>query len=300
MDLEESYNFYFDNSYSYKVNYFCENSQNFGCFNNESPNFFDSEEFYNLGLSSKMTEAFNINNNDNIKEIKQKETISKFIPNLSTNFATNKTNKILIFNIIKEKKKTQLGRKRKHNNAGRHNKFSQDNIARKIKAKLFEYILLLLKSSIKKEIHENEQNEFINTKFLLKIAQSVIKDINTNNIKMLLKTKLKDIFYLNNVSSKYINYGLDYNKKIIENIYKYNTQKKTISILEKTYFECLEHFRGSKFYKELEGLEKDYINAINEFKNKGESEKYFNDFKYILNRFEKYLEEKIPRKSRKE
>ena len=62
----------------------------------------------------------------------------------------------------------------------------------------------------------------------------------------------------------------------------------------------MEHFRGSKFYKELEGLEKDYINAINEFKNKGESENYINDFKYILNRFEKYLEEKIPRKSRKE
>ena len=195
--------------------------------------------------------------------------IANSISNVKTNFITNQSNKELIFNITKEKKKTQLGRKRKHGIGGKHNKIILDNIARKIKSKLFEYILLFLNTSIKIEINENKDNEFICSKFLLKIDQEVIKDINTNNNKKFMKTKLKDIFYLNNIRSKYINYNLGCNKRVVENIYKYNIQKKKISILEKTFYECLEHFRGSMFYEELIGLEKEYLNNINEFKNKG-------------------------------
>ena len=251
----------------------------------------------------------NFNNN----EEKPKMPIISDISNVQTNFITNKTNKtnnkLLIFNITKEKKekkKTHLGRKRKHDimhdMGGKHTKFSQDNIARKIKSKLFEYILLLLNTAIKMDNNENENelNGFICSKFLLKIDQDVIKDINTINNKKLLKTKLKDIFYLNNVSLKYINYGLDYNKKIIENIYKYNNiHKKTISILEKTFFECLEHFRGSNYYEELDGLEKNYLNTINEFIKKGKPAEYIDDFKYLVNRYEKYFDEKKPRNCRK-
>ena len=61
----------------------------------------------------------------------------------------------------------------------------------------------------------------------------------------------------------------------------------------------MEHFRGSMYYEELDGLEKKYIIIINEFKNKGESKEYIDDFKYLVNRYEKYFEEKIPRKNRK-
>lgn len=243
---------------------------------------------------------FNFNNNNKNEGLKPNMPIPNSISQYNTNFITNKKNKELIFNITKEKKNKKLGRKRKYIMGGKHNKFSQDNIARKIKSKLFDFILLLLNTSIKRDMNENEPNEIISSKFLLKIDQEVIRDINTNNNKQLLKTKLKDIFYLNNVSLKYINYGLDYNKKIIENIYKYNTQKKTISILEKTFFECLEHFRGSMSYEELDGLEKEYINVINEFKNKGESKEYIDDFKCLVNRYEKYFEEKIARRKRKD
>ena len=104
-----------------------------------------------------------------------------------------------------------------------------------------------------------------------------------------MKTKLKNIFYLNKASKKYINYGLDYNKKIIGNIYKYNAQKITISILEKTFFENFSHFKGNIYLEELDGLEKEYINTINEFKNKEESDDYIHIFKYLVNRFEKKI-----------
>ena len=246
-----------------------EKSQYFDYINNEPYHNFCIESYNNMNFQRQITDdIFNSNKNDHIKEIKPKESNINFKSNLRTDFDSQK---VLIFNITKEKKKIKFGRRRKHNMGGKHNKFSKDNIARKIKSKLFEYILLLLNDSIRKE---NKQNK-------------------------LLKTKLKDIFYLNKVSSKYINYGLDYNKKIIQNIYKYKTQQKTISILEKTFYECLEHFRGSKYYEELDGLEKDYINTIDKFRENGESEKYIDDFKYLVNTFETFFEEKIPRKSKK-
>ena len=307
-NFDEESNFYENNNNIFsRFEFFSDDENSLG---KKSDFSYDLEEYYikneslkdNLfdSFSGEITDNLYINNsNKNTMGLKKNMPFVNSISNAKTNFITNKTNKELIFNITKEKKKTQLGRKKKYNLGGKHNKFSLDNIARKIKSKLFEYILLLINSSIKIEIKENEENELKCSKFLLKIDQEVIKDINTNNNKMLLKTKLKDIFYLNNVSKKYINYGLDYNKKIIENIYKYNTQKKTISILEKTFYECLEQFRGSMFYEELDGLEKEFINVIKEFKNKGETEEYINNFKNLVNTYEKYFEEKISRKKRK-
>ena len=59
---------------------------------------------------------------------------------------------------------------------------------------------------------------------------------------------------------------IDYNKKLVEKIYEERIQEKTIAILVKTFLECLEHFRGNKFYKELEGLEKEYQNVIKSFR----------------------------------
>ena len=292
---EDNYNicnrYYFDS--------FLEKYNDESFFNNDYLT--DNQLWSFFGENTSNDFSCNDQNNHNSNEIKPKEPFVKSITNSGTNFVTKQENKSLIFNITKEEKKTHLGRKRKHNIGGKHNKFSSDNMAIKIKTKIFDCILLLLNNSIKKEINENKkkQNELICSKFLFKIDQKVIKDINTNKNKKFLKTKIKDIFYLNKVSEKYNKNGFDYNKKIIENIYKYNTQKKTIFILEKTFFECLEHFRGSKFYEELIGLEKEYINIINEFENEGESEDYIDNFKYLVNRYEKYFEEKIPRKNRK-
>ena len=287
----------FDELYYLSKDDSSEKSQYFDYINNEPSNPFCLESYNNLDFQRQITDdIFNSNKNDHIKDIKPKESNINFKSNLRTDFDSQK---VLIFNITKEKKKIKFGRRRKHNMGGKHNKFSKDNIARKIKSKLFECILYLLNDSIRKEINENKQNKLICSKYLFKLDQKVIKDINTNKMKKLLKTKLKDIFYLNKVSSKYINYGLDYNKKIIQNIYKYKTQQKTISILEKTFYECLEHFRGSKYYEELDGIEKDYINTIDEFRENGESEKYIDDFKYLVNTFETFFEEKMPKKSKK-
>ena len=212
-----------------------------------------------------------------------------------TNFQKNGK----IFTITKElKQKKFAGRKRKNNMGGKHNKFCNDNLTRKLKSKLFGGILSLLNSSTKgteiNDLQNNLQKKISSKPFFLKIDQEIIKDINVNSNKNLLKCKLKYIFS-NNVCKKVGNYGLDFNKKLIEKIYKENTQTKTISILEKNFLECLEHFRGSKYYIELEGLEKEFQNVINEFKNNGETNEYIEIFVDFMNRFEEYYEKKTAR-----
>jgi hypothetical protein len=66
-----------------------------------------------------------------------------------------------------------------------------------------------------------------------------------------------------------------------------------------TFNQCLEQFRGSKKYKELDGLEKELQNVINDLKEKGESEEYISDFIDLVNTFEEYYMNKKPRAPKK-
>lgn len=207
-----------------------------------------------------------------------------------------------IFQISKEFKDKLVGRKRRNNMGGKHNKFSYDNVTRKFKTKFFDSLLVFINASLIPVQIENPKKYskkiLYNKPFFLKIDQEIIKDINVENNQNLLKTKLKDIFS-NNVSKKVESYGLDYNKKLIEKIYEEKIQKKTIDILEKTFLECLEQFRGSKQYKELEGFEKEYKNVINGLRENEETEEYIEIFVEFVGRFEDYYGNKKARPAKK-
>ena len=275
----------------------------------------------NLYLEDKKGKESNNNILQNY-EIKtkpiKKEENSKEDTKIKTKSTMKTKNTNLIFEITKNKLLIKkLGRKRKNNDnniqsehgspmspaeggvcAGlscmpvRHDKYKPDNIVRKIKSKLFESILIILNSSI----YDKSKN-YLSSNIFLKIEQKIIKDTNVISNQNLLKKKLKNIFS-NNVSDKFKNYGLDYNKKLIVKIYKENIQTETIAILERTLLECLEHFRGSKYYPELEGLENEYTNVITKFKEDGETDEYINSFKEIINIFEEFYNNKKPRKTK--
>ena len=83
---------------------------------------------------------------------------------------------------------------------GKHNKFCYENLTRKVKLKLFAAILSILNSSTK----ETETIDFEN-------IQGIVKNINVNSNKALLKSKSKYIFS-NIVCKKAKNYGFDFNK----------------------------------------------------------------------------------------
>lgn len=209
-----------------------------------------------------------------------------------------------IFNITKEyERQNKKGRKRKFNlsSNGKHDKFCYDNIVRKVKTKLFEIILFFINLSIIPIEKENQKKNSKKKEFykplLVKIDQEIIKTINVEDNLELLESKLKDIFS-NKTSKKYKHLGLDRNKKIIDEIYEQKIQKNTISILNKTFDQCLDHINGINYDEDLAGLELRYLNIFKDLRSRGNSEDYISKFKYMVKNFKSFYKNKKARKKK--
>ena len=238
------------------------------------------EEFRNKSTKEKSETNLDLNESESCKKQKKPKKQSK------------------IFNITKEMKpKTKetpkfLGQKRQSEN---HSKFAFDNLVRKIKSKLFGSILIILNKSLESNNKEktmtlNEPQRVkkgeVSYECFLKPDQKIILQTNVRENLTLLDSKLRDIFS-ENVSTKAKNfskeYQLGYNKNFIEKIKNDEKKKKTNDILDMTFFQCLEHFRGTNKYEALNGLEKEYEKVIEEL---SDDEEYLKSFKCQLNHFE--------------
>ena len=114
---------------------------------------------------------------------------------------------------------------------------------------------------------------------LLKMKQNS-KELNKVKYnKKLLKRTLKSIFS-KEVSGKYSRYNPEHNKYLIESLINEKDEKKKIffnKLFNLTFMDCLEHFRGSHFFDELNGMK--------------QFEQYCNEIKYgnNYNMYEKVL-----------
>ena len=300
--FEEEDNYIFNNNYYDECSFTSNN-----IFREELSNFeFEVKNFSNGDIYNESDNEINENErskenyfNFNENKIYKKENLTEVRADAKTGETTVKVKDTngFIFRITKEMNKNFVGTKRKIGNGGKHDKFCYDNVTRKLKTKLFESILNFLNSSLEKVEIENtrkySKKKVYSKPIFLKINQEIIKDINVDNNNKLLKSTIKEIFSTD-VSKKLENYGLDHNKKVIEKIYEEKIQTKTIGILERTLLECLEQFRGTKHYEELEGLEKQYEIVIENMK-ENETDEYMDLFKDFVNRFEEYYGNKKSR-----
>lgn len=193
------------------------------------------------------------------------------------------------------KKNKIMGRKRKNSEIkGKHNKYSNDNIFRKIKSNLLH---ILYKFINEKLIHKYKVNQKYNLKrnILRKIEQVEVVNSDIKFNKIFLNKELKDIFSVN-VSSKY-KCKKDHNKIIIDKLFKEEGNEKIElkNIFNLTFCECLKHFRGSTFIPELNGMI-----TFKQYKEKFLNDKdYLESFDYLIMNYEKILSDKKPRKKRK-
>jgi hypothetical protein len=103
------------------------------------------------------------------------------------------------------------------------------------------------------------------------------------------------------ISSKYTQYPLEHNKKLIESLINDEDEKNGAifnDIFNLTFLDCLNHFRGSKKIEELEGLNnlKDFLKNAKIIKDK----EYCTILNYFVNNFEKIIMDKKSRiKSKK-
>ena len=186
------------------------------------------------------------------------------------------------------KQKTKVGRKPKFSKTiSEHTKFSHDNILRKIKVKFFHKLVNYLNSIIISKYHTR-----------LRPLKPLIGKINQNNSinfnKILLNTKLKDIFSLYEINGKFKLFEKNHNKSVIDKIYGENI-KELIDILEMTFFEVFKIFRDLNDTQKLIGFEK-IDSVIREMSDKESDENYIDKFRNAVMNFEKYYYDKIARK----
>ena len=225
-------------------------------------------------------------NSENTQDItKEKEKENHDIIDINENEQNDSSNKGIVFEVYKKSKK---GRKTQASSLVTyiHTKFSHDNVLRKIKVKFMQKLNKYINNII-----ISQKDKKIN---LLKTLSGIISQNNsiTYNVK-LLNSKIKDIILSNEINGKFKLYDKDYNKKVIESIYKENIQE-LIDLFEMTFLEVFNVFRNINNTEKLNGFEKIDI-VIKEIKEKEKNEEYIKKFISIVKDFEQYYIDKNPR-----
>jgi len=192
--------------------------------------------------------------------------------------------------------KKLLGRKRKDSfTEGKHTKYSPDNMNRKIKSILLNSIFIFINLKINK-LYKNDPDYDKNKDELKKNEQSQIVNSHISFNQDFLNQTLEHIFS-EKISQKYKKYSSDHNKNLIIKLKNDKNKKRGQifhSIFAKTFLECLEHFRGTKYIDELEGL-----TTFDIFKVKYEKDPdYLSSLEYKLNVYEDILKNQKGRKKR--
>ena len=135
-----------------------------------------------------------------------------------------KKDKKLKFLVKKRGRKNKFQEIKKPQNKNEHNKFSKDNIKRKLKASFNKYIIKLLNNLMKGKYKKS------GIKFL-KMNIKITKDISIGYNRNLIKTPLKEIIV--NVSNKYQN--KENNINVIKFIKKQKDNEEILNILNMSY-----------------------------------------------------------------
>ena len=185
--------------------------------------------------------------------------------------------------ISKNNKYCNCGRKPyKSKEEGAHNRFSEDNMARKIKSFFLSLIITILNEYLKDTTIQ-----------FLKLDYKINKDLNVKFNKALFGKKLKDIFIEFAISSKYNTQKENNNKNLIEKIYAEKKEVAAISLLERTYLDLFENMFITDYLET-------FLNDATKKGKRKESEKnndiiYKEKIKKLCMNFRKWFEDKTPR-----
>lgn len=144
---------------------------------------------------------------------------------------------------------TKKGRKKKDVSIivkSTHNKFKEDNIMRKIKNNLLDFIVNKFNSSLSDK-----------TKKLLKIDKYLSENLNRDYNMVLMERTLLDIFMKTKISKKYKRTDDKYyNVKLIRSILDENIEKKAIDLLDLKLIDMINYIKEHNLDKFLAIIEK--------------------------------------------
>ena len=214
-------------------------------------------------IPSEQKSTDNFNNISKNEILANKDILIKDSSSIDINI-----NEILSFNKINLKTDdgksedntyNSLKRKRGRNGpgctGGEHNKFSDDNLRRKVKHLVLKNVFDFINEKIRSMYRVINKGIF--TKQLLTINQKQISDATILFNKKFLEKPLKDIFSVE-ISKRYTNYLESHNKNLINFLMnEEEDENKRVyfnNLFNLKFIECLEHFRGTADYIHLEGM----------------------------------------------
>ena len=264
----------------------------------QTKNFNNSIQIHSSDINNEKIESDASNESKTTNQIHNnfyKETDN----GIMSNFLNDLEPQILIKG-EEEKEENNLGKKRRRGRKkkgslikGNHDKYSSDNLIRKIKG----IIINILFSFINLTIHEKYKNEpdyNIDKDKLMKIKQDQTVNSNIGFNQNFLKETLEKIFSVD-ISGKYKKYNSEHNRNlIIKLLNDNNMERRQIfhNLFTKTFLECLEHFCGIKNINELEGIE-----TFDKYKEKSrEDDDYLASLEYTLKNYETIIRNKRGRK----
>lgn len=265
-------------------------------------NIFYKDNYLDNYIENEENDYLSINKENNINNY----NIPFLNDNLNTSFSSlsipfpkpfEKLEKLKNVNLNNEKveEKTHYGRKTKQSNElGIHTKYFKDNIFIKIKNILFS-ALREWGNSIIFQIYDGNIGVGRFIKILKKINQKQIKDCKGD--KKLLNKNLEEILS-DDISGRYSNYDRNHNKILIQKLLNeedLEKRKKFKKFFSLNFLDCLMHFRGDKFYEELQGL-KTLDSVISKF---DDDKDYKELFTYYVFHFEEIIMKKRSRKKYK-
>ena len=193
----------------------------------------DNDSFFISPIQNQIDLSYfelnNISSINSTNEYKFFEYFDYFQPLLKKE--ENNTQNQNIFDITKINKK--IGRIKKYSSLiGKHNKFSEDNIIRKIKRRFLENVRLYINDEYKKDCISKKKNKGKNN-WLKKIDPKFSRKIKKRDNLQWFKFKIFEVFS-ENISLKYTSFGIDSNKQKIQNFFLTEEPNKVKDILNTT------------------------------------------------------------------
>ena len=283
--------------------------------NEERTNLFDEGEHYpdndnnylneNNDNNNINNEASNnvLNNNSNHDNINKNNNKNNNINNqLELEGKTKETTNIERTNNTQKEIPDQdklLNKKRENpdSNSGKNSRYSNDNTIRKIKHLILDSLLKFINEKIRK-IYNNNIGFGVFQKKLLTLNQSQKVDATISFNKQFMKKKIYEIFS-DKISTRYTSFPGDFNKTLINNLMNEEDLKKKEyfqKLFNLSFYDCLSHFRGTIYIKELDGL-KLFSNYL---KDHSDDVDYNKQLEYYLSNFEEKIDNKRSRKSKKD
>ena len=189
-----------------------------------------------------------------------------------------------------------IGKKRGRNSLGEHNKFSDDNLRRKVKHLVLSETMKFINNKIS-ELYEGNIGNGIFRKELLTINQKQKANAKVQFNQEFLDKKLGDIFS-EDISTRFTIYPLYHNKQVITDLNNEADDNKRIyfnNLFNISFLECLKHFRGDIVINELIGLS-GMKNIEETYK---EDNEYLETLKYYIMYYEDITNNKKKRNRKK-